>query len=113
MMTPGPLPGRGSVLLVIGMVDGDGGIDIQVQPLTYNRRCTGRPRRRPSVRAGSPDTGQMGGVDPRIDQPPHRGRRRGGTEDIFTIPAPLPDTVYAVRPAGDRGGQIGEHRTRR
>ena len=54
----------------------------------------------------------MRGVDPRIDQPPHRGRRRGGAEDVFPITAALPDAVDAVRPVGHRGGQIGEHRTR-
>ena len=31
---------------------------------------------------------------------------------MLTITAALPDPVDAVRPAGDRGGQIGEHRTR-
>ena len=67
----------------------------------------------PGMSAGSPDTGQMRGVNPRIDQAPHRGRRRRSTEDMFTITAALPDPVDAVRPAGDRGGQIGEHRTRR
>ena len=35
-----------------------------------------------------------------------------GTEDMFAITAPLPDTVDAVRAVGHRGGQIGEHRTR-
>ena len=54
----------------------------------------------------------MGGIDPRIDQPPHRGRRRGRAEDMLAITAPLPDTVDAVRAVSDRGGQIGEHRTR-
>ena len=54
----------------------------------------------------------MSGVDPLVDQPPHRGRRRRGTKDVFAIPAALPDTVDAVRAVGHRGGQIGEHRTR-
>ena len=53
----------------------------------------------------------MLGVNPRIDEAPHRGRRRRSTEDMFTVTAALPDPVDAVRPAGDRGGQIGEHRT--
>ena len=35
-----------------------------------------------------------------------------GAEDMLAIPAALPDTVDAVRPVGDRGRQIGEHRTR-
>ena len=54
----------------------------------------------------------MGGVDPLIDQPPHRGRGGGRTEDMFAITAPLPDPVDAVRPAGHRGRQIGAHRPR-
>ena len=111
-MTPGLLPGRGRAFLVVGMVDGDGGIDIDMQPLTRRRRRPGRPRRRPGVRAGGSDTGQMCRVDPGIDQPPHRGRRRRGAEGMFPIPAPLPDAVDAVRPGGHRRGQIGEHRTR-
>jgi hypothetical protein len=60
-----------------------------------------------------PDTAQAGGVDPGVDQPPHRGRRRGGTKDVFPIAAALSDSVDAVRPVGHRSGQIGEHRTRR
>jgi hypothetical protein len=40
--------------------------------------------------AGSPDTGQMLGVNPRIDEAPHRGRRRRSTEDMFTVTAALP-----------------------
>ena len=71
-----------------------------------------RPRHLPGVGTCSPDTGQMRRVDPGVDQPPHRGRGRHGTEDMFTIPAALPDTVDAVRAVGQRGGQIGEHRTR-
>ena len=113
VMTQGLLPGRGRVLLVVGVVDDDGGIDIEVQPFT---RAPGPPRPPtppPGLRAGRPDPGQMRGVDPLIDQPPHRGRRRRRTEDMFTITAALPDPVDAVRPVGDRGGQIGEHRTRR
>jgi hypothetical protein len=31
---------------------------------------------------------------------------------MLTIPAPLTHAVDAVRPIGDRGGQIGKHRTR-
>jgi len=54
----------------------------------------------------------MFGVDPRIDEPPHRGRRRGHAERVFPIAACLSDAVDAVRPVGDRSGQIGEHRTR-
>jgi hypothetical protein len=51
----------------------------------------------------------MGGVDPLIDQAPHR-RRCGRAENVLTITVGLPDTVDAVRAVSDRGGQIGEHR---
>jgi hypothetical protein len=54
----------------------------------------------------------MGGVDPLIDQPPHRGRGGGRTEDMFATTAALPDPVDSVRPASHRGCQIGEHRPR-
>ena len=54
----------------------------------------------------------MGGVDPLIDEPPHRGRRRGGAERGFPVTAPLPDAVDAVRPVSHRSGQIGEDRAR-
>ena len=40
------------------MVDSDGGIDIHLQPLTGTGGRTRGPRAGPSVRAGSPDTGQ-------------------------------------------------------
>jgi hypothetical protein len=70
----GLLPGRGRAFLVVGMVDGEGGIDIKVQPFTGGRCRTGRRRRLPGMGTRGPDTGQMGGVDALIDQPPHRGR---------------------------------------
>ena len=111
-MTPGLLPGRGRAFLVVGMVDRDGGIDIDMQPLTRRRRRPASPRRRTGVRAGGSDTGQVCCVDAGIDQPPHRGRGRRGAKGVFPIPAPLPDAVDAVRPGGHRRGQIGEHRTR-
>jgi len=113
VVTPRLLPGRGRLLFVVGVIDRDGGIDIQVQPFPGRRCRPGRPGLFPGMSAGSPDTGQMLGVNPRIDEAPHRGRRRRSTEDMFTVTAALPDPVDAVRPAGDRGGQIGEHRTRR
>ncbi len=112
VMAPGLLPCRGRVLLVVGMVDGDGGIDVEVQPPAGRRGRPGRPRRRPGRRPRGADPRQMGGVDPLIDQPPHRGRGGGRTEDMFAITAPLPDTVDAVRAAGHRRRQIGEHRPR-
>ena len=94
------------------MVDRDSGIDIEVQPFAGRRGGTCSPRAGPGLGAGGADRGQMFGVDPRIDEAPHRGRRRGRTEDMFTITTALPDTVDAVRPVGDCGDQIGEHHTR-
>jgi hypothetical protein len=113
MMPEGLLPGRGGLLLVIGVIDGQGGIDIQVQPLPVSRGCPGGPRAGPGVGTRGADTGQMPGVDPLVDQAPHRGRRGGQAEGVFAIAAGLSDTIDAVRPIGDRGGQIGEHVTRR
>ena len=108
VMPEGLLPGRRCVLLVIGVIDGDGGIDVQMQPAARRRCRPGRPRRASSSPAGSTDTGQMFGVDALIDAPPHRGRRRRRAEDMLAIPAPLGNPVDAVRAVGDRGGQIGE-----
>jgi hypothetical protein len=93
------------------VVDGDGGVDVDVQPVTGIGRRTGRPRLLPGMGAGRPDPAHMGGIDLVIDQPPHRGRRGGGTEGMLTIPAALSDPVDAVRPARDRSSEIGEHRT--
>jgi len=112
-MAPGLLPGRGRAFLVVGMVDRDGGIDIDMQPLTRRWCRPGSPRRRTGVRASGPDTGQVCRVDAGIGQPPHRGRRRRGAKDMLPIPAALPDAVNAVRPVGHRRDQVGEHRTRR
>jgi hypothetical protein len=94
------------------VVDGEGGIDIEVQPFGGCWGGPGSPRAGPGLGAGDADTCQMGGVDPGVDQAPHRGRRRGRAEDMLPIPAALSDTVDAVRPTGHRSGQIGEHRTR-
>ena len=113
VMAPGLLPGRGRAFLVVGMVDRDGGIDIDMQPLTRRWCRPGSPRRRTGVRASGPDTGQVCRVDAGIGQPPHRGRRRRGAKDMLPIPAALPDAVNAVRPVGHRRDQVGEHRTRR
>jgi len=74
MMTPRLLPGRARILLIIRVVDGDGGIDIEVQPFPRRRGRTGSPRAGPGLGAGGADPGQMLGVDPGIDEAPHRGR---------------------------------------
>jgi hypothetical protein len=111
VMTERLLPRRRRLLLAVGMVDGDGGIDIDVQPLPSCRGRPSSPRRRPGMGAGSADRGQMLRVDLVIDQAPHRGRRRRRTEHVLGVPATLTDAVDAVRPGGDRSSQIGEHRT--
>jgi hypothetical protein len=54
----------------------------------------------------------MLGVDPGVDQSPHRGRRRGRAEDVLSVTAGLPHGVDAIRAVGDRGGQVREYRTR-
>jgi hypothetical protein len=95
------------------MVDRDGGIDIEVQPIPSRRGGTGSPRAGPGLGAGGADPRQMPGVDPGVDQAPHRGRRRGSTEDMLAITTDLPDTVDTVRAVSDRGHQIGEHIPRR
>jgi hypothetical protein len=83
------------------MVDNDGGIDIQVQPLTGTRGHTRGPRAGASVRAGSPDTGQRAASTSRqimVDE----ARRRRRVPDHRTV---APDAGDAVRPAGDRGAR--------
>jgi len=63
----------------------------------------------PGTGSGGVDPSQVRSVDPLVDQPPHRGRRRHRTEDVLTVAAQVPDTVDAVRPVGDRGSQVSEH----
>ena len=109
----GLLPGCGRVLLVVGMVDGDGGVNVDMQPPVAGGRGTGGPRRGPRIRTCRTDCGQVGGVDPLVDQPPHCGGRGGRTEHVLTVPARLSDPVDAGRAVGDRRGEIGEHRARR
>ena len=94
---------------VVGVVDDQGGVDVDMQPATRGGGGSGRPRRRPRGSPGRAHPGQVRGVDPFIDQPPHRGRRRFRTEHVLTVAAQLPDPVDAVRAVGDRGRQIGEH----
>ena len=108
-MSEGFLPGRCRIGLVVGMVDDQGGVDIDMQPLPRCRGGAGRPRRRSGGCSGSTHPRQVRGVDARIDQPPHRRSRGRRTEDVLAVAAQLSDPVDAVRPVGDRGGQIGEH----
>jgi len=49
------------------MVDGDGGIDIDVQPAIMVRGSSGGPGPLPRVRSRRPDPRQPGGVDALID----------------------------------------------
>ena len=109
VMTEGLLPGRRRPLFVVGVVDDQGGVDVDVQPATSGGGGSGRPGRRPRGGPGGPHPGQVRGVDALIDQPPHRGRRGLRAEHMLTVAAQLADPVDAVRPVGDRGRQIGEH----
>lgn len=108
MQAEGLLPGRRRQFLVVGVIDDQGGIDVDVQPLARGRRRSCRPGRRSGDTAGGTDPGQVRSVDPLVDQPPHRGRRGFRPEHVLTIPAQLPHTVDAVRAVGHRGRQIGE-----
>ena len=105
----GVLPGRGRVLLIVGMVDGDGGIDIDVQPAIAGRGSPRGPGPRPRVRSRRPDPRQPGGIDALIDQPPQRGRRGDRPERVPAIPPQLTDPVHTVGTIGHRSRQIGEH----
>ena len=104
------LPGRQPRLLVVGVIDDQGGIDVDVQP-PRSGGAAPAAHAAPARGPRRPDPGQVRGVDPLIDQPPHRGRRGLRAEDVLTIAAELSDPVDAVRAVGDRGGQIGEHLT--
>ena len=106
-------PGRRGVFLVIGMIDGDGGIDIEMQPAvavggrphspgTLSRMC---PRR--------PDPGQPTRIDAFIDTSPQCGRRGNLPEGVLAVTPQLTHTVNAVRAVSHRSGQIGEHLPRR
>jgi hypothetical protein len=112
VMPEGLLPGRRRVLLGIGMVDDQRGVDVDVQPLIRGGGGTGGPRRRPGSRTRSAHPRQVGGINALINQPPHRGRRRRRAKDMLAVGAALPDPVDTVRAVGHRRGQIGEHRTR-
>ncbi len=109
MKTERLLPGRGSPGLVVGVIDDQRGIDVDVQPATRCGGGSGAPRCRPSGGPCRPYRRQVCGVDPLIDQPPHRGRRRLRAEHMLTIAAQLPDPVDAVRPVGHCSRQIREH----
>jgi len=102
------LPGRRGAGFVVGVIDDQGRIEVDVQPVLISGGRSGVPGRRSRGGPRGPHRGQVGGVDALIDQPPHRRRRRRGTEHMLTIAAQLADPVDAVRPVGDRGGQISE-----
>jgi len=87
MVTVGFLPGRRCLLLVIGVVDDQGGVDVDVQPATPCGGGSGGPGRRSGRSPGGTDPRQVHGVDPLIDQPPHRGRRGFRTQDMLTVAA--------------------------
>lgn len=107
-MTIGFLPGRRSAGLVVGVIDHQSGVDVNVQP-TLGGGGSGPPGRRPRPGPRCPHPRQVGGIDALIDQPPHGGRRRLRAEHMLTIAAQLTNCVDAVRSVGDRGRQIGEH----
>lgn len=100
-MTIGFLPGRRSAGLVVGVIDHQSGVDVNVQP-TLGGGGSDPPGRRPRPR-------QVGGIDALIDQPPHGGRRRLRAEHMLTLAAQLTNCVDAVRAVGGRGRQIGQH----
>ncbi len=109
MMPKGFLPGRRGAGLVVGVVDDQGGVDVDMQPVTLGGGAAGFPGRRPRPGPGRPHPRQVGSVDALIDAPPHGGRRRLRAEHMLTITAQLTNCVDAVRAVSDRGRQIGEH----
>ena len=109
VMPEGLLPRRRRLGLVVGMVDDQRGIDVDIQRLTTSGGGSSGPGHRPRRRPGATNLRQVRGVDARIDQPPHRRRGSLRTEHVLAIPAQLPDPVDAVGPVGHRRGQIGEH----
>ncbi len=108
VMAESLLPGRCRVLLGIGMIDDQRGVDIDMQPFPGNRGGPGIPRLGSGRHPGSTHPRQVRRIDALIDQPPHRGRRRRRPEHMFAIPTQLPDPINTVRPVSDRGGQISE-----
>jgi hypothetical protein len=111
-MAEGFLPGRGRVLLVVGVVDGQCGVDVDVQPPARRRVGSGGPRRRPGCGTGSAHPRQVRRVDTLVDQPPHGGRRCRRPENMLAVPAQLSNPVDIVRAVGHRRRQISEHRAR-
>ena len=69
--------------LVVGMVDDQRGIDVDIQRRTSRGRCSGGPGRLPRRGAGLTNLRQVRGVDAMVDQPPHR-RGRGLRPDVNT-----------------------------
>jgi hypothetical protein len=109
MKTEGLLPGRGSPGFVVGVVDHQGGVDVDVQPAITGGGGSGLPGCRPRSGPCGPHPREVRGIDALIDQPPHCGRRRLRAEDMLTVTAQLADPVNAIRPISHRGRQIGEH----
>jgi hypothetical protein len=112
-MAEGFLPGRRRVLLVIGMVDSQRGVDVDVQPPAGCWVGSGGPRPRAGRRTSSTHPRQMRRINTLVDQPPHRGRRRLLPEDVLAIPTQLPDPIDTVHAIGHRRRQVGEHHPRR
>jgi hypothetical protein len=103
------LPGRGGSVFVVGVVDDQGGVDVDVQPVPGSRGSSGSPGRRPRRGTRGTHPRQVRGIDAFVDQPPHCGGGGFRPEGVLTVAAQLSHGVDAVRPVGDRGGQIREH----
>ncbi len=58
------LPGRRRHLFVVGVIEDQGGIDVDMQPLPVTRGGAGDPRRGPGRCPGGVDSGKVRGVDP-------------------------------------------------
>ncbi|VBA62300.1 hypothetical protein LAUMK41_05691 [Mycobacterium attenuatum] len=106
-------PGRSRILLVVGVVDDQRGVNIDVQPVTGCGVGTGSPGRRSGRSACSAHPRQARRIDTLVDQPPHGGRRGRRFEHMLSVTAKLPDPVDTVRAISHGRRQIGEHRARR
>jgi len=100
-------PGRRGVFLGIGMIDGDGGIDIEMQPAVV---VGGRPHSPGTLSRMCP---QPTRIEAFIDTSPQCGHRGNLPEGVLAVTPQLTHTVNAVRAVGHRSGQIGEHLPRR
>ena len=100
MVAEGLLPRRGRLGLVIGMVDDQGGVDVDVQRSVTGGGGSGRPGCRPRRRPSVTDLRQVRGVDALIDQPPHGCRGGLGPEHMLPVGAQLAHAVDAVNTNG-------------